>query len=281
MPLCAQPEWNIPPLEGFMSPQLRPLLAPRVYTLPLVRCIGKTMVQGRNYGPQVTVRRLTSKGKKCKPIFIQVAKQVVDMKPSELRLPSRAWKVKLLGEGADDAGGVFDDTITEMCQEIVSGKVPLLVPTPNAVNDVGFNRDRYLLNPQMNAAQHISWYKFLGVLFGVAIRTKKPLAIPLAPLIWKLFVGEAVNINDLEDVDCLYVQSLKAIRDIHLSGITCDTTFHQVIPLECFEGKYYLYTWRRRCEMRVCNVFQVRAVRERLYPLFLVDVVYRCYLIIV
>lgn len=121
MPLCAQPEWCIPPLEGFMSPQLRPLLAPRVYTLPLVRCIGKTMVQGRNYGPQVTVRRLTSKGKKCKPIFIQVAKQVVEMKVSELRLPSRAWKVKLLGEGADDAGGVFDDTITEMCQEIVTG----------------------------------------------------------------------------------------------------------------------------------------------------------------
>lgn len=24
--------------------------------------------------------------------------------------------MKLLGEGADDAGGVFDDTITEMCQ---------------------------------------------------------------------------------------------------------------------------------------------------------------------
>lgn len=35
---------------------------------------------------------------------------------SDLRLPSRAWKVKLVGEGADDAGGVFDDTITEMCQ---------------------------------------------------------------------------------------------------------------------------------------------------------------------
>lgn len=47
------------------------------------------------------------------------------MKISELRLPSRAWKVKLLGEGADDAGGVFDDTITEMCQEIVTGKLQL------------------------------------------------------------------------------------------------------------------------------------------------------------
>lgn len=59
------------------------------------------------------VRRLTTKSKQTvKPIFSQISRQVVKMKPADLRLPSRAWKVKLLGEGADDAGGVFDDTIT-------------------------------------------------------------------------------------------------------------------------------------------------------------------------
>lgn len=87
---------------------------------------------------------------------------MVDLKPQELRLPSRAWKVKLVGEGADDAGGVFDDTITEMCQEITSGIVPLLIPTPNALNDEGFNRDKYLLNPQLLSAQNMAWFKFLG-----------------------------------------------------------------------------------------------------------------------
>lgn len=101
-------------------------------------------------------------GRRCKPIFIQVAKQVVAMKPNDLRLPSRAWKVTLVGEGADDAGGVFDDTITEMCLELTSGVVPLLIPTPNAINDEGFNRDKYLLNPHLNSSQHIMWYKFLG-----------------------------------------------------------------------------------------------------------------------
>lgn len=50
---------------------------------------------------------------------MQIAKQVVNVNPTELRLPSRAWKVKLVGEGADDAGGVFDDTVTEMCQVIL------------------------------------------------------------------------------------------------------------------------------------------------------------------
>lgn len=59
---------------------------------------------------------LFERGRKCKPIFVQIARQVVKLNASDLRLPSRAWKVKLVGEGADDAGGVFDDTITEMCQ---------------------------------------------------------------------------------------------------------------------------------------------------------------------
>ena len=57
-----------------------------------------------------------NRGKKCKPVFTQIGQQVIKLRPEELRLPARAWKVKLIGEGADDAGGVFDDTITEMCQ---------------------------------------------------------------------------------------------------------------------------------------------------------------------
>jgi hypothetical protein len=85
------------------------------------------------------------------------------MKGSDLRLPSRAWKVKLLGEGADDAGGVFDDTITEMCGELLSGAVPLLVRTPNGVADTGYNRDRYILNPDLSESlQSLMHFKFLG-----------------------------------------------------------------------------------------------------------------------
>ena len=64
------------------------------------------------------------------------------MNAADLRLPARAWKVKLIGEGADDAGGVFDDTITEMCQELETGAVSLLIPTPNAVTEAGYNTDR-------------------------------------------------------------------------------------------------------------------------------------------
>nr|XP_053648638.1 probable E3 ubiquitin-protein ligase HERC1 isoform X5 [Cherax quadricarinatus] len=221
-------------VSAVTSAAVRSLVSPRVYTLPLVRCLGRTMVQGRNYGPQVTVKRISSRGSPCKPIFTQLARQVVKLKPADLRLPSRAWKVKLVGEGADDAGGVFDDTMTEMCHELVTGAVPLLIPTPNAISDAGNNRDRFLLNPDLAQPHHFMWFKFLGILFGIAIRTKKPLALPLAPLVWKLLAGIAPSSADLEEVDVEYMQSLRAIRDIDQDGVTEDT-FHDVIPLESFE----------------------------------------------
>ncbi|XP_030232116.1 probable E3 ubiquitin-protein ligase HERC1 isoform X5 [Gadus morhua] len=221
---------------GIVQGQLRPLLAPRVYTLPMVRSIGKTMVQGKNYGPQITVKRISTRGRKCKPIFVQIARQVVKLNASDLRLPSRAWKVKLVGEGADDAGGVFDDTITEMCQELETGVVDLLIPSPNATAEVGYNRDRFLLSPSACLDEHLLQFKFLGILMGVAIRTKKPLDLHLAPMVWKQLCCIPLLLEDLEEVDLLYVQTLNSILHIEDSGIT-EENFHEMIPLDSFVGQ--------------------------------------------
>ena len=49
-----------------------------------------------------------------------------------------------------------------MCHELVSGAVPLLIPTPNATADVGNNRDKFLLNPDLTQQYHLTWFKFLG-----------------------------------------------------------------------------------------------------------------------
>ncbi|PVD19395.1 hypothetical protein C0Q70_19883 [Pomacea canaliculata] len=223
-------------ISGLRDGQLRGILSPRVYTLPMVRSIGKTMVQGKNCGPQITVRRLSTRGKKCLPVYMQIAQQVVQLKAEDLRLPARAWKVKLVGEGADDAGGVFDDTITEMCQELESGAVPLLIQTPNSKNESGNNRDRFLLNPGMISEDSVALWKFLGILFGVSIRTKKPLDLHLAPCVWKLVAGMELRVEDLEEVDHIYIQSLRGIKSLHENGIN-ETNFHEFIPIDCFEGQ--------------------------------------------
>ena len=116
----------------------------------MIKAIGRTMVMGRNYGPQISVKRLSTKGKKRQTIFEQISSQIEAQEGEQLRLPSRAWKVRLVGEGADDAGGVFDETLTEMCEELERGAhgLNLFIPTPNNKADVGSSRDRYMFNPQ-------------------------------------------------------------------------------------------------------------------------------------
>lgn len=213
--------------------ELRGLLSPKVNTLPLVRCIGRTMTQGKTYGPQITVKRISTRGRSSKPIFVQIAKQVVNLNPLELRLPSRAWKVKLVGEGADDAGGVFDDTITEMCQELQSNVVDLLINTPNSFADVGSNTDRFLLNPASLSDDHMIQFRFLGILMAVAIRTKKPLELHLAPWVWKQLCSMPLTETDLEEVDLLTFRSLQGILHLENSGIT-EENFHVMIPLDSF-----------------------------------------------
>ena len=51
-----QPSEQLAPgLAAVTSPELRPLLAPRVYTLPMVRSLGRTMVQVRRAPTQPRV----------------------------------------------------------------------------------------------------------------------------------------------------------------------------------------------------------------------------------
>ena len=69
---------------------------------------------------------------------------------------------------ADDAGGVFDDTITEMCRELIDPErgQNLLVPTPNGFSDTGFNRDKYMPNPGKHSPADLKHYWFIGTLFN-------------------------------------------------------------------------------------------------------------------
>jgi len=97
--------------------------------------------------------------------------------------------------------------VAYVVQEMKSGVVPLLISTPNATNDVGYNRDRFLLNPTLTSEEHLRMFGFLGILLGVAVRTKKPLDLYLAPPVWKQLAGMTLTSDDLEEVRsvCTYV----------------------------------------------------------------------------
>ena len=57
-----------------------------------------------------------------------------------------------------------------------------------------------MFNPACTSEKDLQHLKFLGILFGVAIRTKKPIQLHIAPPMWKMLVGMSMTAKDLEDV---------------------------------------------------------------------------------
>ena len=98
----------------------------------------------------------------------------------------------------------------------------LLIQAPNARSKTGFNTDRYVFNPACTSTRDLKHLKFLGILLGVAMRTKKPLDLHLAQPMWKLLAGMNLTADDLEEVDLMFMRTLYSIRDVHKTDITED-----------------------------------------------------------
>ena len=148
-----------------------------------------------------------------KAVFGQMCTKWTTLKKEDLHLPHRVWKVKFVGEGVDDVGGGYSESITEMCDELQNGAVPLLIQTPNGREETGVNRDCFIFNPCAVSPVHLNMFKFLGVLFGVAIRSGSPIDIHLAPPMWKLLVGLTLTMKDLSEIDSDYVRSRTYLQE--------------------------------------------------------------------
>lgn len=107
-------------------------------------------------------------------------------------------------------------------QELQSAALPMLLLTPNGRHAAGFNREKWVLNPNSTSSTHLEMFSFLGKLMGIAIRSKEYLALNIAPLIWKLLVDDVPTVEDLEGVDVSLVKSINSLRNIDKEGIDAE-----------------------------------------------------------
>ncbi|CAE7904906.1 HERC1 [Symbiodinium sp. KB8] len=126
----------------------------------------------------------------------------------------QAWTVDLLGEGSIDVGGAYREIVTMLCEDLMSGLVPLFIRCPNGVNEVGLNREKAILNPSATSPLHMAMYEFLGVLFGISLRTRYSLPLDLPSMVWKQVSGDALTPSDLDGVDKLCRQALGSMANM-------------------------------------------------------------------
>ncbi|XP_033111225.1 E3 ubiquitin-protein ligase HERC2-like [Anneissia japonica] len=213
--LKAGPSVNCDSFDMIGIDSLRGLLVSSGKEAAFRKVVQATMMRDRQHGlvielNRIQVKRSRSKGglagpDGCKSVFGQMCSKLSQFGPESLLLPHRVWKVKFIGESVDDCGGGYSESIAEMCDELQNGSVPLLIITPNGRDELGANRDCFLLNPMCKSAIHQNMFRFFGVLMGIAIRTGSPLSISLAEPVWKQLAGMALTVADLTELDKDYV----------------------------------------------------------------------------
>ena len=79
---------------------------------------------------------------------------------------SQLFKSHIKGEDSYDCGGPMRDIVSNMCEELMSDVLPILVPTANNVANVEPNADCFTLNPKAEQPFVLQKILFLGYLLG-------------------------------------------------------------------------------------------------------------------
>jgi hypothetical protein len=173
----------------------------------------------------------------------------------------RPWRVVFGGFYADDYGGLFRDSLDRMCRELQSPSLQLLIPCPNAREQIGLNRDVYVPNPAARSPTELSMFTFLGKLMGLAMRTNELLYLQLPSIVWKQLCDDVVTEEDVMAIDALSFRMVHELRKLGRRGLTADmfaeyinATFvvvgsdqqmHELIP----GGAQVPVTWHNRYQV--------------------------------
>jgi hypothetical protein len=146
-------------------------------------------------------------------VFSQAFRAMHFMPSSRLRGHGQLYRATMRGMRAHDDGGPYRQSFHTYCAELLS--VPgtgLFLPCANRVNEIYVNRDRWLPNPQAKSTLALNMYMFVGKLMGIAIRNAEYLDLRLPSMVWKLLCNQQVEIDDLRQVDLLFVNVLDEVR---------------------------------------------------------------------
>lgn len=166
-------------------------------------------------------------------VFGQIYQHLKATPPKSLRDSERIFQVNFQGEGAQDAGGPYNEVMSIICDELQSKYLSLFVPCQNSVHNIGENRDSWIMNTSADNSIAKELFLFLGKIMGVAIRTQNNLNLSMPPIFWKRVVMEEPNLNDLKSMDECCFQMVEIMKNLEAQGIG-EEEFKEMFSEETF-----------------------------------------------
>lgn len=72
----------------------------------------------------------------------------------------------------------------------------------------------------------------MGYIIGISLRTKHQMSMKLPSIIWKYIVGDQPDIEDLKEIDDVFVSSLTMLKEYIGEDEEDDETFDMIFELK-------------------------------------------------
>ena len=211
------------PGESFLTDQIRKakmyLVASKKHQL-LSQAIRATEVRHNHGYPMVyfdvlKAAAISEKNEK-NTMFYQAYQQLYDTAPHSFRNRAKQiWRAQYLNMHSTDQGGPYRDSITQICSDICSTRLPLFILCPNGRTNSASNQDCWIPNvfpPNRSIPETLKrQYRFVGQIMGLAVRKKHYLNVKFPLLLWKELLCEPVTIDDIQEIDS---QSFTLVHEI-------------------------------------------------------------------
>lgn len=122
--------------------------------------------------------------------------------------PHMALDVRIQREHVVGAAGPYRAFFSDVARELQEAAAEashstlgLLVPTPNQQAQFGEGRDRFVPRPLASSQAALRQWRALGLLVGVAVRTRVLLTLQWPSLVWRALAGQPVSSHDLVAAD--------------------------------------------------------------------------------
>ena len=150
-------------------------------------------------------------------IFGQIFNLLKDRNSKEFFIEknSRLFRVALTDEHAVDSGGPYHDVISNLCEELQSDYLDILIKTPNNKNNYDLLNDKYIINPNSKRTIYNEAYEFLGKLMASSIATGEALYLNLHPIIWKSILNQDITLYDYESIDYYFYTIINQLEYIN------------------------------------------------------------------
>ncbi|XP_058850690.1 probable E3 ubiquitin-protein ligase HECTD4 isoform X1 [Acipenser ruthenus] len=153
--------------------------------------------------------------------FCQAARQLACVPSSQLCVklasggdPTYAFNIRFTGEEVHGTSGSFRHFLWQVCKELQSSALSLLMPCPSSA--ANRNKGKYILTPGPITYAEEQLLHFLGQLLGIGIRADLPLPLDLLSSFWKVLVGESLDPEaDLHEADVLTHNYIKRVENVN------------------------------------------------------------------